>query len=140
MKLIQMANSIANPVVASDRINFGLVDRRINGNCNTFTNTDTTISINQSGYYEVNVSANFVPSAAGLVSIELYEGTTPIPTAIASTTGVIGDTYNLNFSKIIRVLPNCCGVVTNIPTVLSVVNTGVAGSVSTFNISVKKVG
>lgn len=140
MKLIQMANNIADAVITGERITFGVVDRKINGDCNTFTNTDTTISINQAGYYEVNVTSNIVPSVAGLVSIELYEGTTPITTAIATTTGVIGDTYNLSFSKIIRVLPNCCGIVTNIPVVLSVVNVGVAGSVSTFNISVKKVG
>ena len=140
MKLIQMAYNTANVVLTDVRINLGVVDRKVNGDCNTFTNTDTTISINQAGYYEVNVTANLVPSVAGLVSIQLYDGLTPIATAIATDTAVGGDTYNLSFSKIIRVLPNCCGVPNNNPKTLSVVNAGVTTSVSTINTSIKKIG
>lgn len=140
MKLIQMANNTANVVLTGVRINLGVVDRRIECKCDTFDNTDTTITINQAGYYEVNVTANVVPSVAGLVSVQLYDGLTPIATAIATDTAVGGDTYNLSFSKIIRVLPNCCGVPNNIPKTLSVINAGVTTSISTINTSVKKVG
>lgn len=140
MKLIQMSNNVLTAVVVGARINLGVVDRKINGDCNAFTNTDTTISINQSGYYEVNVTANVVPTAAGVYTIQLYDGLTAIDTALASVTAAANDTYNLSFSKIIRVLPNCCSVTTNVPKVLSVVSGGVAANIDTINISVKKVG
>lgn len=140
MKLIQMANSTATAVASGEKVPLGVIDRReVCGDIDVFTTTDTTISLNRAGYYLVNVTATFVAGVAGTASIQLYEGDTPNATAIASATATANDSYNLSFSKVIRVFPNCCANTTNLPKVLSVYNVGVAGSMARFNISVVKV-
>lgn len=141
MKLIQMANSVATLTNSNTPINLGSVDRReVCGDLNAFTTTTNTISINRSGYYLVSVDVNLTAGAVGVAEITLYDGTTPISTAIATTTAANGDVYNLSFSKVIRVSPNTCSVLTNIPKILSIYNTGVNATIDTINISVVKVG
>ena len=139
MKLIQLANSISQSVLTNIPINLGVIDRRVECNCNVFDTTDTTLTLNKSGFYLVNVTANVTASADGNVGITLYDGLNAIATASATETATSGDIYNLSFSKIIRVLPNTCLVGTNSPKILSVYNTGVTSTINTINISVIKV-
>lgn len=140
MKLIQMSNAVSTAVASGVIINLGAVTRKeVLGDCNIFTNTDTSININRPGYYLVIVDANIISGADGNLSIQLYDDSNPVATALATVTSVSNSAYNLNLSKIIRVLPNCCSNVTNTPKVISVHNTGVVGTVSTINISVIKI-
>lgn len=139
MKLIQLANSTAQSVLTNEPINLGVIDRRVECNCNVFDTTNTTITLNKSGFYLVSVDANVTASADGNVGIQLYDSMTPIATAVATNVATSGDIYNLSFSKIIRVLPNTCLVGTNAPKILSVYNTGITSTINTINISVIKV-
>ena len=140
MKLIQLANSVSTVTASNTPINLGVVDRKVI--CNDipeFTTTNTTITLNKPGYYLVAVDANIIASEAGNLAIQLYDGSLPIATASASQVALENSIYHLSFNKIIRVLPNCCSVVTNAPKTLSVYNAGVAGTVSTINISIIKI-
>lgn len=140
MKLIQMANSVPTLIASGETINLGSVDRKAtSGDCNAFTTANNSITINRPGYYLVNADVNIISSIAGNVAIQLYDGSTPITTASASQVALANSIYHLSFSKIVRVLPNCNAVITNTPKVLSVYNVGVAGTISTINISVTKI-
>lgn len=140
MKLIQMANGVSTAVASGAPINLGVIDRRATcGDCNSFSTTSTNITLNKPGYYLVSVDVNIIAGAAGNVSIQLYDGSTPIVTASASNIALENSIYNLSFSKIIRVLPNCNAVQTNAPKVLSVYNVGVEGTIASSNISIIKI-
>lgn len=140
MKLIQMANGVSTAVASGAPINLGVTDRRaICGDCNPFSTTSTSITLNKPGYYLVSVDVNIIAGAAGNVSIQLYDGSTPIVTASASNIALENSIYNLSFSKIIRVLPNCNAIQTNAPKVLSVYNVGVEGTIASSNISIIKI-
>lgn len=140
MKLIQMANSVSTTVASGAPINLGVIDRRATcGDCNPFNTTNTTITLTKPGYYLVSVDVNIIAGAAGNVSIQLYDGSTPIVTASASNIALENSIYNLSFSKIIRVLPNCNAIQTNAPKVLSVYNVGVEGTIASSNISIIKI-
>ena len=140
MKLIQMANGVSTTIASGSPINLGVIDRRATcGDCNPFSTTSTSITLNKPGYYLVSVDVNIIASAAGNVAIQLYDGSAPIVTASASNVALENSIYNLSFSKIIRVLPNCNTVQTNVPKVLSVYNVGVAGTIVSSNISIIKI-
>lgn len=140
MKLIQMANGVYTAVASGSPINLGVTDRRATcGDCNSFSTTSTSITLNKPGYYLVSVDVNIIAGAAGNVSIQLYDGSTPIVTASASNIALENSIYNLSFSKIIRVLPNCNAIQTNAPKVLSVYNVGVEGTIASSNISIIKI-
>lgn len=140
MKLIQMANGVSTPAASGEPINLGVIDRRTTcGDCNPFSTTSTSITLNKPGYYLVSVDVNIIAGAAGNVSIQLYDGSTPIVTASASNIALENSIYNLSFSKIIRVLPNCNAIQTNAPKVLSVYNVGVEGTIASSNISIIKI-
>lgn len=140
MKLIQMANGVSTPVASGTPINLGVIDRRTTcGDCNPFNTTSTSITLNKPGYYLVSVDVNIIAGAAGNVSIQLYDESTPIVTASASNIALENSIYNLSFSKIIRVLPNCNAIQTNAPKVLSVYNVGVEGTIASSNISIIKI-
>lgn len=140
MKLIQMANGVSTAVASGAPINLGVIDRRATcGDCNPFNTTSTSITLNKPGYYLVSVDVNIIAGAAGNVSIQLYDGSTPIVTASASNIALENSIYNLSFSKIIRVQPNCNAIQTNAPKVLSVYNVGVEGTIASSNISIIKI-
>ena len=105
----------------------------------SFNTTDKSTAINKPGYYLVSVDVNIIASIAGNVAVQLYDGATPIVTASASNVALANSIYNLSFSKIVRVLPNCNAVQTNAPKVLSVYNVGVAGTIASSNISIIKI-
>lgn len=140
MKLIQMANGVSTAIASGSPINLGVIDRKATcGECDPFNTTDTSIAINKPGYYLVSVDVNIIANIAGNVAIQLYDGSTPIVTASASNVALANSIYNLSFSKIVRVLPNCNAVQTNAPKVLSVYNVGVAGTIASSNISIIKI-
>ena len=68
MKLIQMTNGVSTAVASGSPINLGAIDRKATcGECDPFNTTDTSISINKSGYYLVSVDVNIIanmPSVA----------------------------------------------------------------------------
>lgn len=100
------------------------------------------ISLNAPGIYYVSFNADAATTTdAGVVSVQLYDGSDTVPGAEASAySAAVTSPANLAFSTLIRVCPNCPSVCDNVPAVLTVKNTGVTATYTNVAITVTKVG
>lgn len=96
-----------------------------------------SIRLRNSGLYLVNVSVTGTGTAAGDVTISLFEdgllsfGATGTESVTAAT-----DIANISFSKVIEVDPTCNGIIND--KTLTIVNTGVGATLSNIIITVVK--
>ena len=87
------------------------------------------------GLYLVTLNADVTPTAAGDIGLQLVRNGVAVPGAEATVTGATGDTYNIGFATLIRVLPSCCVINNN--AALQVQATA-AGNISNASLSVVK--
>lgn len=87
------------------------------------------------GLYLVTLNADISPTAAGDIGLTLIRDGVAVPGAEATVTGAVGDTYNVGFSTLVRVLPSCC-VIDNNATLQ--VQATAAGTVDNVSLSVVK--
>lgn len=85
------------------------------------------------GLYLVTLNADVTPTAAGDIGLRLVRNGVAVPGAEATVTGAAGDTYNISFATLIRVLPSCCVINNN--SELQVQATA-AGTISNASLSV----
>lgn len=85
------------------------------------------------GLYLVTVNADITPTAAGDIGLQLIRNGAAVPGAEATVTGATGDTYNISFATLLRVLPSCCVIDNN--AALQVQATA-AGTISNVSLSV----
>ena len=85
------------------------------------------------GLYLVTLNADVTPTAAGDIGLQLVRNGVVVPGAEATVTGATGDTYNIGFVTLIRVLPSCCVINNN--AALQVQATA-AGTISNASLSV----
>lgn len=99
----------------------------------TIQQSNDSILLNACGYYHVSITATFTAPTAGAVSLELRQDNAPVQGATATTTITTATTEvrSLSFSAVVRVP---CG---SAPSVLTVVNTGVAITASNIAIDVE---
>lgn len=81
---------------------------------------------------QLNVS---VKTVAGDIGLKLLRNGVAVPGAEATVTGATGDTYNISFATLLRVLPSCCVIDNNVA--LQVQATA-AGTISNISLSVVK--
>lgn len=107
----------------------------------THTAGTTAVSLNKTGYYEVHFNADVTSATTGALSIQMQGNGVDVAGAEATTTvTTASEISNVSFTAIVRVLPNCCAILGNIPYVLTFVNTGAAtASVSNAAVTVTKV-
>lgn len=97
----------------------------------------TTFTLNKPGYYFITFNSTFSTTDTGVATIELRNGTAPIPGAIASETiTTAGDETSIAFSTIVRVLPSC-PLVDN-TTTLTFVATGIELTSTVANVNITK--
>lgn len=102
------------------------------------TTGSDTITITESGVYEVQFNASVVATAAGLVTLNLTQNGAVVATA-SETASAAGDTVNLSITYLVRVFPNIGGL-SNVPSTLQILNTGATALTSgTSNIIVRKI-
>lgn len=87
------------------------------------------------GLYLVTLNADVTPTAAGDIGLQLVRNGAVVPGAEATVTGATGDTYNVSFATLIRVLPSCCVINNN--SMLQVQATA-AGTITNASLSVVK--
>lgn len=87
------------------------------------------------GLYLVTLNADVTPTAAGDIGLQLIRNGVAVPGAEATVTGATGDTYNVSFATLIRVLPSCCVINNN--SMLQVQATA-AGTITNASLSVVK--
>lgn len=144
-RLLGLANTAPQDVVVDGLVNLGTVYRRFSkkNECGigTFDFSGTSVSLNQRGIYEVEVTAVVSAPAAGVVTLQLEQNGVLIPAAFASETITTADTElrTLNFSYFILVDND---LILNYPTTtaqsLTIRNTGVASTVENIVVNITK--
>lgn len=117
-------------VVSCNSLSLGSTIRRFG--CST-TLSGNAIALNAPGYYDVDVSVTAIPTAAGTVSVTLFQDGVAVPGAVASaTTTAATNSVNLSLSAMVRVLNG--SNVSNLTLVIS----GAASSVTNVAVVVDK--
>ena len=102
--LIQVANQSPQTVAANGIISLGSTQRRYGCNLRLSGNG---IEVNGEGYYKAEASVSVAPTAAGAVTVALYNNGVQIPGAISyGSTGTAGNSVALSIVTTIR--QGCC--------------------------------
>ena len=104
----------------------------------TATRDGQTFQLNKPGSYYVTFNADGeATTAAGDITVALFNNGVAVPGATATTTvAAVATTENLAFATIIRVPPSCCAVDNN--GALTFVNTGIAATFTNVNVNITK--
>lgn len=130
--LIQVTNQSMQNVALNSIISLGSVLRRFGCNIRLSGNG---IEVIGEGYYTISGTVTVAPTAAGTVSVAVYNNGMQIPGAIASgTAAVAGDPVTLPLETTIR-QGCCCDSADNITLVLL----EGAGEVSNVSLRIEKV-
>ena len=102
-----------------------------------FTPNSSTVILKKPGFYSVSFNATGSTSATdGNMELQLYNGTTPVPGALAAVQSAApADLGNVSFSTIIQVKPSCCAVDNTVK--LSVISNGLAITLTEANLVVR---
>ena len=118
-------------VAVNGIIPLGTIVRRYGCNCNLNGNG---IAINGQGYYDVDVSVEAVPDAAGTVTVQLLKDGVAVPGATAAATvAAVANTVTLAFPATVRL--GCCST----GSVLTLLLTGAASTVNNVAARVEKI-
>ena len=128
---IYVVNNSAQTLAVGNTVALGVVNRRfgcaidLNGN---------SVTLDDQGYYDVNVSVTAAPTAAGTVTVTLFNNGVAVPGATASATAAAaGDPVNVSFESLVRVF---CGAST---ASLTLVLTDASSTVSNVALVVTKI-
>lgn len=108
----------------------------------TFSNTDTSVTLNQQGIYHVTITAVATGTTAGIVTIELLENGVAIPSAFSSETITTPNTElrTLVIDTYVLVDSDCLlGNATTLAKTLSLQSTGVDATFTSVVFNVEKV-
>lgn len=114
--LIYTVNNTATTGTANTAVNLGNIVRR--KGC-SFRFNGTSISVLEAGYYDITVSATFTGSAAGDVTLTVYQDGVPISGATVTETVTTASTENISVA-----IPGVVRVYCNSTSNLSVVPSG----------------
>lgn len=129
--LIYTAMQTPTAVAVNGIIPLGTIVRRYGCNCNLNGNG---IAINGQGYYDVDVSVEAVPDAAGTVTVQLLKDGVAVPGATAAATvAAVANTVTLAFPATVRL--GCCST----GSVLTLLLAGAASTVNNVAARVEKI-
>lgn len=144
MLFIASRNTASQDLAIGGIVNLGTTYRTSYRRCNgvrTFENTGTSILTNQAGIYSVLVTATVSAPAAGDVVLQLQSNGVTIPSAIATETISTAATEFRTVTIQAHVLVNETNVLNTTSIVsqaLTLVNTGVASTITNLAITVTK--
>ena len=128
--LIQVANQSSQTVALNSILSLGSTQRRFGCNCRLSGNG---IELDGAGYYTVDANVTVAPTAAGTVTVALYNNGAQVPGAISSaSTGTAGNPVNVNINSTVR-QGCCCDSADNLTLVL------LAGPGNVTNVSMRVV-
>ena len=146
MLLLGTRNAATQDLVVGGVLNLGEVYRKYckKNSCGTkaFEFNGTSISLQHSGIYHITATITFTAPAAGDVVFQLTENGTIVPSAVATET-ITTATTEIKTTVIDFFVLVDSGCVLGRPTTLiknlSILNTGVASTVSNIVLNVEKV-
>ena len=126
-------NVDANAVIPFNNIS-------IKKGCTAVLSAPSTIQINKRGVYMLSCDASVVATTDGIASIQLYKNGIPQSQAQSLATCATGNNESLSFTTLVQVQEdnntcNCCDA----PTLLHIVNTGIAAEYTDINVCVTKI-
>ena len=128
--LIQVANQSTQAVSLNSIIALGSTQRRFGCNCRLSGNG---IEVDGVGYYTIDAGVTVEPTAAGTVTVALYNNGVQVPGAIASaSTGTAGNPVSVAINTTVR-QGCCCDSADNLTLVL------LAGPGNVTNVSMRVV-
>lgn len=144
MLLLGLRNASEQVVPVGGIINLGTVYRRYCKKCNgvkTFDFSGLGVSLQQSGIYQITITATFTAPAAGDVTLEIYENGSPTG-VLATETITTADTESRSVTLDYFALVNSGCVLGNLTTLadsITLVNTGVAATITNVVVDIVKV-
>lgn len=132
---IYTVNSGAQAVAVGGAINLGSIVRRFGRECcdPSINLNGSSITLNEPGYYDIDVAVTALPTAAGPVTITVFQDGTAIPGSTNTTTAAAaGNPVNVVSLPMVRVR---CSSASS----LSVVLTNGAGTVANVSVKVIKI-
>lgn len=132
---IYTVNSGAQAVAVGGTINLGSIVRRFGRECcdPSINLNGSSITLNEPGYYDIDVSVTALPTAVGPVTITVLQDGTAIPGSTNTTTAAAaGSPVNVVSMPMVRVR---CGSASSI----SIVLTNGAGTVANISVKVIKI-
>lgn len=126
---IYTVNQGAVSVAVGGIIPLGSINRRFGCKCNNALDLNGNgITINEAGYYDVDISVTATATAAGNVTVTLFKDGVAVPGATATATAAASGTVALPITPLVRQM---CGS----GSTLTLVLTGTAATIN--NVSVK---
>ena len=132
---IYTVNSGAQAIAVGGVINLGTINRRFGRECcePVIDLSGASITLNEPGYYDIDVAVTALPTAAGPVTIAVFQDGAAVPGSTNTTTAAAaGNPVNVVSLPLVRVR---CGSASNI----SVVLVNGAGSIANISVKVLKV-
>lgn len=132
--------NVANQTLAvGDVIALAVNDVHFAGCCDGLSHAAGTgvINIRTPGVYEFSAVITVTATAAGTIGVQLYNGATAVPGAVATQTAAAADIVTLNISKLIRVRPSCAAI--GNAAALTIQLTGGAGTVTSANVAIHQI-
>lgn len=132
---IYTVNSGAQAVAVGGVINLGSINRRFGRQCceEIINLNGSSITLNEAGYYDVDVAVTALPTAAGPVTIAVFQDGVAVPGSTNTTTAAAaGNPVNVVSLPLVRVR---CGSASN----LTVVLVNGAGTIANISVKVLKV-
>lgn len=145
MLLLGLRNIAEQDLQVSELVNLGSVYRKYckkDNGINTYTATNTSISLNKGGVYHVTATAIVSAPAEGNVTLSLYSNGNAIDGATATETIATATTefHTLVIDTFILVNTTCTLGIPSIETQnLTLINTGVASTISNVVVNIDKV-
>ena len=101
----------------------------------------SSIVLNKCGIYEISISATGIASAAGDISIEVYKnGVAQAGSIITETAADTTSKHALSLTSLVQVPTNSnVNCPCSIPTVISLINTGVATTYDNIEVTVTRI-
>lgn len=112
MALLNTINDTTQNILANGLVSFASNEIKRGCTINHVTGGNA-IELNGAGIYLVSVNADVAPTNAGLISMQLLRNSDPVDGALATVTGVAGDTVNLSFTTLVKVLQSCPCIIDN---------------------------
>ena len=128
--LLQTTNQTNQTVALNSIIGLGSTQRRFGCNCKLSGNA---IELNGEGYYAIDVNVSITPTAAGAITIGVFQDGVQIPGAIAFTTGTAAAPEAIAIPTTVRL--GCCDGLSNI-TVVVLAGPGVVNNVATRTVKI----
>lgn len=131
---IYTVNSGAQAVAVGGVISLGTINRRFGRECcePVMELNGSSITLNEPGYYDVDVTVTALPTAAGPVTIAVFQDGVAVSGSTNTEQATAGNPVNVVSLPLVRVR---CGAASN----LSVVLVNGAGTVANVAVKVLKV-